>query len=268
MISIISIINNDIIAKEFLLRGLSRQNTKYDLILINNRNSSFRSAAQAYNEGSVKAKGEYLMFIHQDVLLPCDNWLKEAEQSLSTISNLGIAGVSGMLRPKFINDFEPYARYYLLEKLNISKIWYFRYGRGNVLHGREKKPILARSISEIVSTRTLDELLLIIPRKVFADSKFDKTICDNWHFYGVDYALSESQKYRNVCVLPQSVFHLSTGKVNKSYFKTLRKLIEKHRNEKIINTTIYPWSTRPKLLELQIHDFLSKGLRRRNQRFS
>ena len=54
MISIISIINNDFIAKEFLLSGLSRQNVNYDLIMINNKEFSYRSAAQAYNEGSAK----------------------------------------------------------------------------------------------------------------------------------------------------------------------------------------------------------------------
>ena len=261
MISIISIINNDVIAKEFLLRGLSRQNTNYDLILLDNKDFSYKSAAQAYNEGSAKAKGDYLMFIHQDVLLPCRNWLKEAEESLSTISNLGIAGVAGMLQPTFINDFELWARYYLLEKLNLIKVWYYRYARGNVFHGREKKFWLGKFTSEVISTRTLDELLLIIPAEVFENSKFDEMTCDDWHLYGVDYSLSASQKCREVCVLPHSVVHLSTGKVNNAYFKTLVKLIDKHRTEKIINTTIYPWSTRPKLTDLQIRHFLSKGWR-------
>jgi hypothetical protein len=261
LISVISIINNDVIAKEFLLRGLSRQNAKYDLILLDNKGFSYRSAAQAYNDGSAKAKGDYLMFVHQDVLLPCRNWLKEAENSLSTVSNLGIAGVAGMLQPTFMNDFELWARYYLLEKLNLSKVWYYRYARGNVFHGHEKKFWLGKFTSEVLSTKTLDELLLIIPASVFENSKFDETTCDNWHLYGVDYSLSASQKCRGVCVLPHPVVHLSTGKVNKGYFKTLAKLIEKHRTEKIINTTIYPWSTRPKLMELQIRDFLSKGWR-------
>jgi hypothetical protein len=261
VISIISIINNDIIAKEFLLRGLSRQNTQYDLILIDNKNSSYKSAAQAYNEASAKAKGEYLMFIHQDVLLPYPNWLKEVENTLSTISNLGIAGVAGMRQPIFITDFDLFVRYYLLEQLNFSKVWYYNYARGNVYHGREKKFWRGKFISDCLSTRTLDELLLIIPAKVFENSKFDEMTCDGWHLYGVDYSLSEYQKGRDVCVLPYSVVHLSTGNVNKAYFRTLMKLLEKHQNEKIINTTIYPWSTRPKLLELQIRHFLKKGWR-------
>jgi hypothetical protein len=257
MISIISIINNDVIAKEFLLSGLSRQNARYDLVLLDNKNSSYRSAAQAYNEGSAKAKGDYLMFIHQDVLLPRRNWLKEAENSLSTVSNLGIAGVAGVLQPTFISDFELLARYYLLEKLNLNKVWYNRYARGNVFQGREKKPWLGKYISEVISTRTLDELLLIIPASVFANSKFDETTCDNWHLYGVDYSLSTSQKGYGVCILPYSVVHLAhVRKLDNGYFKTLVKLIEKYQTEKIINTTLGPWSTRPKLMELQRRRFL------------
>jgi hypothetical protein len=265
MISIISIINNDTIAKEFLLRGLARQKSLYDLVLIDNRRSSYKSAAQAYNEGSAKAKGDYLMFIHQDVLLIGYNWLKEAEESLSAFSNIGVAGVAGMLQPTFMNDFEIWARYYLLEKLNLGKVWYNRYGRGNVFHGREKKFWSGKFTSEVVVTRTLDELVLIIPAGVFENLKFDEVTCDNWHLYGVDYSLSALQKGLDVCVLPQSVVHLANGKLNEAYFKTLSKLAVKHRSENIINTTFYPWSTRPKLMELQMSHSLSKGWRQRGK---
>jgi hypothetical protein len=263
MISIISIVNNYAIAKEFLLQGLSRQNAPYDFILLDNKDSSYRSAAQAYNEGSAKAKGDYLMFIHQDVFLPSSTWLRDAEQSLSTISNLGIAGVAGMLQPTFISDFEICARYYLLESLNLSKVWWHRYGRGNVFHGREKRPSLGKFVSKVITTKTLDELLLIVPAKVFEKAKFDEITCDDWHLYGVDYSLSAAQKSLDVCVLPQSVIHLSSGKVSNAYFETLMKIIKKHQTEKIINTTMRPWSTRPKLVEMQIHHFFSKGWRSR-----
>ncbi len=258
MISVISIINNDSIAKEFLLRGLSIQNAQYDLILIDNRHSSYKSAAQAYNEGSAKAKGDYLMFIHQDVLLPNCNWLKDAEKSLSSLSNLGIAGVAGMIQPTFLNDFELWTIFRLLKKLNLLKVWYYRYARGNVFHGREKKPWIGKFTSEVISTRTLDELLLIIPAKLFQDLKFDESVCDNWHLYGVDYSLTVSQKCRNVYVLPHSVAHLSTGNLNEAYFNTLTKLIKKHPTEKVINTTVGPWSTRSKLTNLQICHYLSE----------
>jgi hypothetical protein len=259
MISIISIINDDAIAGEFLLCGLSRQNIDYDLILIDNKRSSYKSAAEAYNEGGAKAKGEYLMFVHQDVLLPCRNWLKEVENSLSTISNLGVAGVAGMLQPTFINDFEISAKYYMLKRLNLIKLWYYQYGRGNIFHGLKKKPWFGKFTSEVLPTKTLDEVLLIIPARVFANSKFDETTCNNWHLYGVDYSLTASKEARNVYVLPHSIVHLSIGNLNRAYFKTLARLIRKHRTEKLINTTIAPWSTQPRLLEWQMHHFFPKS---------
>jgi glycosyltransferase involved in cell wall biosynthesis len=255
MISIISIINDDSVAREFLLRGLSHQNTKYDLILVNNKDSSYRSAAEAYNKGSAYAKGDYLMFIHQDVYLPYPNWLEEIENSLSTVSNLGVAGIAGMLQPSFMNDFDISARYYLLKRFNLIKIWYSKYARGNIFHGREKRPWLGEFTSEILSIKTLDELLLIIPASFFEFFKFDEKTCDNWHLYGVDYSLTASQKHRDVCILPHPVVHLSIGNLNDEYFKTLVKLTKKHQEEKIINTVIAPWSTRLQMTKWQINHF-------------
>ena len=79
------------------------------------------------------------MFIHQDVMLPSRSWLEDAENTLSTVSNLGIAGVIGMLKPHSINDFEMYARYRLLITVKLS-VWVNTYGRGNVFSGYERTP--------------------------------------------------------------------------------------------------------------------------------
>lgn len=236
--------------QEFLLRGLSHQTTKFELILIDNKCSFYKSASQAYNLRSLEANGDYLMFIHQDVFLPSNNWLKECENGLSTLSNIGLAGVAGMLKPKYINEFEICMRYYLLRKLGLYSFWFHCYGRGNVFQGHDKLPWMGKPTSEILSVQTLDELLLIIPFEVFEHTKFDEIACNDWHLYGVDYSLTTSEKGYKVCVLPCPVFHLSTGKRSKTYFKTLIKLIKKHRNEKIINTTTGLWPTRPKLTKL------------------
>jgi hypothetical protein len=149
----------------------------------------------------------------------------------------------------------------MLQRLNLIKVWYKRYARGSVFHGYERKPWWGKFTSETILTRTLDEMLLIIPAKVFENSKFDEEVCDNWHLYGVDYSLSTYQEGRNVCVLPNPVVHLSLGKADKEYFRTLMKLIEKYRNEKIINTVFGPWSTRSKLTEMQVDRFLSNETR-------
>ena len=255
IISIISIINDEKIAREFLLRGLSHQTTKFELILIDNKCSSYKSASQAYNCGGIKANGDYLMFIHQDVLLPSSNWLKEAENTLSTSSNLGLAGVAGMLKPKYINEFELCARYYSLKKLGMLSFWYRRFGRGNVFHGRNKLPWEGKPISEIVYVQTVDEQLLIVPSNVFDHMQFDETACNSWHLHGVEYSLAISEKGYKVYVLPCPVFHLSTGKTGESYYETLTKIIKKHRHEKVINTTCGLWLTNQKLTKFLFYEF-------------
>lgn len=240
MISVISVMNNETVAREFLLRGLSRQDSKFELLLVDNRASTYKSASEAYNVTGTKANGDYLMFVHQDVLLLSRNGLREAEEWLSTQTRVGLAGVVGMLKPKFANQIEVCTRYYLLQKLGKYYLWNQRYGRGNVFHGFERERALpwgGRFISDVVPVQTVDELILIVPACVFESVKFDESVCDYWHLYGVDFSLTVSQKGYKVCVLPCFVLHQSTGTVTKFLISSGRKLIKKHKQEKVINTT-------------------------------
>jgi hypothetical protein len=107
-----------------------------------------------------------------------------------------------------------------------------------------------RTISEMTKVQTVDELLLIIPANVLEFAKFDETVCNDWHLYGVDLSLTVAEKGYDVCVLPLPVFHKSIGKRTDSYLFTLRKLIEKHKGERIMNTTFGMCPTKRELMEL------------------
>lgn len=79
-----------------LLRSLRKQDDNYQLILVDNRhNKSFNSAASALNWAAQKAKGEYLIFVHQDIVLVGHDWLKKAMEIITNLPKLGIAGVAG-----------------------------------------------------------------------------------------------------------------------------------------------------------------------------
>jgi hypothetical protein len=252
MFTVISAVTNDDVAREYLLRGLKRQTAKHELLLIHNKTGAFSSAAQPYNCTSRKAAGDYLMFIHQDVYLPSPTWLKDAQDTLSTLSNLGIAGPAGLTKPRGVNSFELIARYYLVRRLRLFPVWFRRYGKGMVLQGAGGQPWFGAAAKEAVSVQTLDELLLVVPAEVFARTKFDESVCDGWHLYGVDYALACRRLGRGVWVLPQPVRHLSSGKKNPAYFDTIVKVARKHRGEGVINTTMGLWSTNPQMLKLQL----------------
>jgi len=97
------------------------------------------------------------MFVHQDVNLLSNTWLKDAEEMLDTIPNLGIAGVVGSVEE---GDS-------VLERM-----------RNVIAHGDDREQI-GNPISSPERVQTLDEMLLIVPREVFLEYQFDETTCSN-----------------------------------------------------------------------------------------
>jgi hypothetical protein len=224
MISVICVYNNKATLEKYLLKGLEQQKEKGEVILIDNTSGLFSSAAKALNFGGGKGTSKYLMFIHQDVLLPAHDWLLKAEKCLDSIPKLGIAGVAGMVEGGCSNEER---------------------GRNVIMHG--DPPEVWRwghAISVPVPVQTLDELMVIIPKHVFAKHKFDEVTCDGWDLYAVDYCLSIKQAGLEAYVIQQSVHHGSRGRLGEDYFVTLGKVLKKHKaHYKRINTTIDSWST-------------------------
>lgn len=218
MISIICVFNNNDVLKRNLLKSLELQTTNYDLILMDNTKGKFKSAAEALNYGGKKAKGKYLMFIHQDYELDLNVWLEETEKILDNL-NFGIAGVAGKYDRNCISNIKT--------------------GVPPVLAG----PI---QIKEPKKVQTLDECLIIVPKKIFEKIQFDEGTCENWHLYATDYCLTVKKAGYDAYVLPAGGYHVSPGYSfsEEEYYLTLKKLIKKHKNDhKWIYTTTGTWIT-------------------------
>jgi hypothetical protein len=231
MISVISVFNNQNILAEWLLGSLKKQSSPYEFIGVDNTSGKFSSAAAALNWGTKKSKGEYLAFIHQDVALSETDWLEKAEAFLRKAPDLGVAGVAGMLHSP---------------RLSIWQVGTARVENrlGRVATGPEKTQLLCKTaVTEPTAVQTLDELVLMIPTDVFSRLQFDEATCDNWHLYGVDYALSVGTLGLKAYVLPLPAQHKSTGFVDERYFRTLKKIFQKHRDRKTIYTTCGSWYT-------------------------
>jgi hypothetical protein len=96
MISIVCAYNDEGVLKANLLSILKKQDVEYEFILIDNTKGIFLPLPKALNHGGSEAKGQYLMSVHQDVELIGSGWLKSAEGILSSIDDLGAAGVAGV----------------------------------------------------------------------------------------------------------------------------------------------------------------------------
>ncbi len=220
MISVICVYNNRATLDTCLLKSINAQTADHELILLDNRGGEFKSAAEALNSGGRDAKGELLMFVHQDVLLPTADWLKNVESGVNQLSNLGIAGVAGARE---------------LKRCVVT----------NLKQGDPPRPAGNVQIDRPEKVQTLDECLILIPKSVFEKLEFDEETCDDWHLYAVDYSLSARRQGYDVYVIPDCVYHRSSGdSMSDGFYRVLNKVLVKHRNAyPVIYTTNGNWST-------------------------
>ena len=219
MISIVCVYNDKEILDNFLLKSLKNQSAEYELILMDNTTGKFKSAAEALNKGGNKAKGEYIMFVHQDIDLESDGCLKNIENISNRLNNLGIAGAAGR------TNYKPQT---------IT----------NIKDGIPPKSVSPETFNEPVKVQTLDECLVIIPKNVFKKIKFDEKVCNDWHLYAVDYSLSVKKLGLNAYVIPLFAYHRSKAySLSEKYYETLKKVLSKHKTNKVIFTTVEDWLT-------------------------
>ncbi len=240
MISIVCVYNNEDILNNWLLKSLKNQTVEFELITLDNTRNTFKSEAEALNYGGKKAKGKYIMFVHQDVDLSSNTWLEDVGKMLYTIPNLGIVGVVGVSEEK-----HPVGSRY----------------RTIIKHCVPPKMISAIPINPIQNpekVQTLDSCLVIVPRSVFNMLTFDEKVCNDWYNSAVDYCLSARKVGFDAYAIPMFVHHKSSNRVPKNrlqtilslgsypdgYYQTLGKLLKKHKNHvNRVYSTSGVWST-------------------------
>jgi len=219
MFSIICVYNNSKLLEHHLLKSLKGQTVGFELMLLDNSTGKFKSASEALNYGGHNAKTDYLMFVHQDFEFDSNVWLEQAIKILRSLDNLGIVGVAGKYDRNLISNIKT--------------------GYPPLLAG----PI---QIEKPEKVQTLDECLIIIPKRVFNKIRFDEVVCDDWHLYATDYCLMVKKAGYDVYVLPLGGYHASPGFSfsEGAYYSTLKKLIKKHKpDHKWIYTSTGSWST-------------------------
>lgn len=229
MISIICVYNNEKILDECLKASLKLQrDVLYETVFVDSREKKFFSAAEALNYGGSQAKGDYLIFLHQDIVLAHDTLHKIYEYCKDT--DFGIMGVAGV---KEINGVV----------MDYSKI----------VHGMNKKLAATNhDFKNLLEVDTLDECMLIIPKNIFDSHEFAEYY-DTWHLYGVEYCLKMKKIKQKIYVAPVYLWHKSNGvSLNLNYFDAIRKLAQIYRKDvKKIVTFFGIWPTNNILINIK-----------------
>lgn len=177
MLSIICVFNNKDVLEKTALKGFANQAAHHEIIAIDNRDSSFNSAASALNHGARQAKGAWLLFIHQDVLLLSDNWLESAEKILDQEQPEGWVGVAGQ-------DAEGRTQGFMLDRAAL----------------------LGNPFDRLREVQTLDECLLI-HRNDRKDGRYFDEAVPGWHAYGVEACCAAIREGKKNYVVSAPVWH-------------------------------------------------------------
>ena len=188
--------------------------TSCEYIRIDNTNNKFPSLCAAYNEGIQRAKGDILVFMHEDASLETRDWGKVVEKKLKdeTIGLLGLCGTQHF----FADNYEWVAadRPYL---------------KGWIVH---PQMLIARALPEVSNQLpdnaflmmkfdqtnkdfdvvALDGVFLAARREIFDKIEWDDQTFDDFHFYDMDISMQIRHRgYRIVSTTDIFLIHYTGG---------------------------------------------------------
>jgi len=173
--SVISAVNNEAVLGRCLLSSQDISSAR-EVIL----QRGYASAAAAYNAGIEKAKGEILVFIHQDVYLP-EGWATDLENAVRLVSeadpNWGVLGVWGVTAAG---------------------------GHAGFIYDGGWRRILGHPFDGGQEVESLDEVVLILRKS--SGLSFDPQL-RGFHMYGADICLEARRQGRKCYAIAAFCIH-------------------------------------------------------------
>lgn len=179
----------------------------YDIewVLIDNKNNCFTSAAEALNYGFSQSTSDFVVFLHQDIILydqiTIDKIVGAVEQGY-------IAGFAGRKVDggKVVSCFT--------DGQNKNRVYDYDFGD-----------------NDWIEVLTCDECFIAMSREIYAKvGGFDEINFDGWHLYGVDFTLTAAEKNIPVVVVPANAWHRSYGTMNKDFDRYKNVLRKKYKS--------------------------------------
>jgi len=173
-----------------------------------------RSLAEGYNRGAKRAKGEILVFSHDDIEIASPDFARKLIGRLSQFDLVGIAGTDRVCGGTWMDAHWPHVF-------------------GQVGYPAKERRILATAflIRGISATpmQALDGVFLATRRPVVEKIVFDESTFDGWHLYDLDfsYRVAGAGFRLGVCN-DLLIVHQSGGNYGEAWYQYARKFMQKH----------------------------------------
>jgi len=175
-----------------------------------------RSLAEGYNRALRRARGDIVIFSHDDILILDPDFAQKISHRLRNFDILGFAGTRRVIAENWWSAGFPWlcgAVAHIIDKKLFLNSW-----------NPEPWPV-------VDGIQGIDGLCIMARREVAEEIGFDEATFDGFHLYDLDFSFSAwraGKKLGVCCDIP--VIHASSGSYGKEHAHYGRLFIEKHRD--------------------------------------
>ena len=214
-----------------------------------------KSLTEGYNRGVASAKGEFIIFCHDDIefILPKD-WLGRLKNHLGQFDIVGLAGTTRLMYSMWIYAGPPYIFGQVAHPAGVPD-WPEPY----------RLMVFSTPGPVVSGIQALDGLFIAVRREVLDKIKFDEKTFDGFHCYDIDFTFSAHLAgYRLAVACDLPIIHQSVGNLNEDWQRDVERFLLKHgprlapaQKRRFIIARIAA-QTKEELLEVMLPPHLSK----------
>ena len=171
-----------------------------------------RSLCDGWNRGLARARGEVVVFCHDDIALACDRLGERLADALARHDVVGVAGSTRLAGPSWAWAGAPHAH-------------------GWVAHARDGALLVgayALDGPEVPAIESLDGVFLAMRRATAAAIGFDADACDGWHLYDTDFCWRARRAGLRLAVrCDLGLVHWSHGGFGPDWARAARRFLER-----------------------------------------
>jgi len=175
-----------------------------------------RSMTEGYNRALQRARGDIVIFSHDDILILDLDFAQKISNRLREFDILGFAGASRVVADKWWSAGYPW--------LSGAVAMVYQGALHFNFWNPEPWPV-------VDGIQCIDGLCMIARRDVAEAIAFDEATFDGFHLYDLDFSFSAFQAEKKLgvcCDIP--IIHASVGNYDQKYAHYGRRFLEKHKD--------------------------------------
>jgi tetratricopeptide (TPR) repeat protein len=173
-----------------------------------------RAMAEALNRGGDRARGEWLVFCHDDITFVAADFAARLKACLEHHDLVGVAGTTRLTGPSITWSGAPHVH-------------------GWITHVRPdgvlRPSIAGARCGVIAGAEGLDGVFLAMRRASFEQIRFDAATFDGWHGYDLDFSLRAARAGLSCAIATDlTLTHASYGSFDAAYARYAQAFCDKH----------------------------------------